>query len=94
MCVRSVEVITHDACEKEAIGIGKEKVVLSAFFDHPPHHPSAQRARRVAHEGGKVENLNDPVRVALAFGYAVYPGDGGDHDTLVESANNPRIRML
>jgi GAF domain-containing protein len=42
----------------------------------------------------KNENLNTPVRIALAFGYAVYPGDGADPDTLLASASTPRIHLL
>ena len=42
----------------------------------------------------KEEALNEPVRVALAFGYAVYPGDGADRDALLARAKDARIRMV
>ena len=35
-----------------------------------------------------------PVRVALAFGYAIYPDEGGDRETLLEQARVARIRMV
>ena len=38
--------------------------------------------------------LNDPVRVALAFGYALYPDEGDDAETLLDRAREPRIRMV
>ena len=40
------------------------------------------------------ETLNEPLRVALAFGYAVYPRDGADAASLLEHASQVRIRML
>ena len=61
---------------------------------HSPDQRIAELARSVADQVGKIENLNEPMKVALAFGYAVYPGDGSDHDALISSANNLRIRML
>lgn len=51
-------------------------------------------ARAVADEVSKDESLNDPVRVALAFGYAVFPSEGEDADALAERAREPRIRMV
>ena len=51
-------------------------------------------ARAVADAVSKEEALNEPVRVALAFGYAVYPGDGADRDALLTRAKDPRIRMV
>jgi len=51
-------------------------------------------ARAVADEISHEDSLNDPVRVALAFGYAVHPGDGADSDTLLVRATAPRIRMV
>jgi GAF domain-containing protein len=51
-------------------------------------------ARAVADEISREDSLNDPVRVALAFGYAVHPGDGADCDTLLVRATAPRIRMV
>jgi diguanylate cyclase (GGDEF)-like protein len=51
-------------------------------------------ARAVADEISKEETLNDPLRVALAFGYAVYPSDGTGRDALLAQAAEPRIRMV
>jgi hypothetical protein len=34
------------------------------------------------------------VRLALAFGYAVYPDDGADRRSLLATAWQARIRML
>lgn len=57
-----------------------------------------QRIAELANSVGdlvcKNENLNTPVRIALAFGYAVYPGDGADPDTLLATAGAPRIHMV
>jgi GAF domain-containing protein len=51
-------------------------------------------ARAVADEISSEESLNEPVRVSLAFGYAIHPIDGGDRDTLLSTAAEPRIRMV
>ena len=51
-------------------------------------------ARAVADAISKDEPLNDPVRVALSFGYAVHPADGADREALRSRANEPRIRMV
>jgi len=51
-------------------------------------------ARAVADAVSKDEALNDPVRIALAFGYAVHPTDGSDRETLLARARDPRIRMV
>ncbi len=51
-------------------------------------------ARAVADELSKDEALNEPVRVGLAFGYAVHPVDGRDRDALLRIASEPRIRMV
>ncbi len=51
-------------------------------------------ARAVADEVAKNDSLNDPVRVALAFGYAVFPSEGEDSDSLMTRARGPRIRMV
>ncbi len=51
-------------------------------------------ARRVAEVVARDAALNEPVRIALAFGYAVYPRDGADAASLLEHASQVRIRML
>ncbi len=51
-------------------------------------------ARAVADEISKDDRLNDPVRVALAFGYALHPDEAGDRPGLLGRAAHARIRML
>jgi GAF domain-containing protein len=51
-------------------------------------------ARAVADEIAKDDRLNHPVRVALAFGYAVHPAEGDGRESLLKSAAEPRIRMV
>jgi diguanylate cyclase (GGDEF)-like protein len=51
-------------------------------------------ARSVADAISKDEPLNDPVRVALSFGYAVHPMDGADRESLRRRAGEARIRMV
>jgi len=51
-------------------------------------------ARAVADTVSKHEPLNQPVRVGLAFGYGVHPGDGDAREALLAHARVPRIRMV
>ncbi len=51
-------------------------------------------AREVADEVSKDEAINEPCRVALAFGYAVHPEEGRNRETLLERAREPRIRTV
>ena len=51
-------------------------------------------ARAVADDISQDSNLNDPIRVALAFGYALYPAEGSDRQALLTRAKMPRIRMV
>ena len=51
-------------------------------------------ARSVADAISKDEELNQPVRVGLAFGYGVHPADGDDREALLVHARSPRIRMV
>jgi GGDEF domain-containing protein len=51
-------------------------------------------ARAVADDIAKDDRLNRPVRVALAFGYAVHPVEGDGRESLLKSAVEPRIRMV
>jgi GAF domain-containing protein len=51
-------------------------------------------ARAVADDISKDDSLNDTIRVALGFGYAVFPSEGADCDSLLECAKTPRIRMV
>ncbi len=51
-------------------------------------------ARAVADEIAKDDRLNHPVRVTLAFGYAIHPAEGDGREALLRSAAAPRIRMV
>ncbi len=51
-------------------------------------------AREVADDVSKDESINEPCRVALAFGYAVHPEEGRNRETLLERAREPRIRTV
>jgi diguanylate cyclase (GGDEF)-like protein len=51
-------------------------------------------ARAVADDVSKDDVLNDPIRIALGFGYALYPTEGGDRVELLAQAKAPRIRMV
>jgi diguanylate cyclase (GGDEF)-like protein len=51
-------------------------------------------ARAVADHIAKDDPLNDPLRVELGFGYAVYPEDGRDRESLLQHARTIRIQML
>ncbi|MFP8879587.1 MAG: GAF domain-containing protein [Myxococcota bacterium] len=51
-------------------------------------------ARAIADDLSGNAALNAGVRIALGFGYAVYPGDGADREALLEKAREPRIRMV
>ncbi|MCH8889506.1 MAG: GAF domain-containing protein [Myxococcales bacterium] len=63
-----------------------------------PGHSAGERvhalARAVADEVSKDDALNDPIRVALGFGYALYPTDGTERQALLTRARMPRIRMV
>jgi GAF domain-containing protein len=65
----------------------------------PEPEPSAEEqvsrlARAVADDVAKDDALNDPVRIALGFGYALYPDDGSSRETLLTRASQLRIRTL
>ncbi len=51
-------------------------------------------ARGVAEHVARDDELNLPVRVALAFGYALHPEEGRDRETLLARAREARIRMV
>ena len=71
-----------------------EFVVLLPDPGPTPDERVTALARQVADDVSKDDRLNDPVRVALAFGYALHPGDGSDRNALLERARTPRIRMV
>jgi diguanylate cyclase (GGDEF)-like protein len=51
-------------------------------------------ARGVAEHVARDDRLNQPVRVALAFGYAIYPDEARERDALLARAREARIRMV
>jgi GAF domain-containing protein len=70
---------------------------LAALLPEPGFSPGERvsaLARSVADDISNDDALNDPVRVALAFGHAIYPEEGADGEALLERAREPRIRML
>ena len=71
-----------------------EFAVLMPEPGRSPGERVFELARAVADAVSKNEELNQPVRVGLAFGYGVYPVDGADRDSLLAHAREPRIRMV
>ncbi|HVH07769.1 MAG TPA: GAF domain-containing protein [Myxococcota bacterium] len=59
-----------------------------------PDERIASLARAVADDVAKDDRLNTPVRVALAFGYAVHPADGATRKELEARSRVARIRMV
>jgi diguanylate cyclase (GGDEF)-like protein len=59
-----------------------------------PDERIASLARAVADDVAKDDRLNTPVRVALAFGYAVHPAEGATRKELEARARVARIRMV
>ena len=51
-------------------------------------------ARSVADDVSKQDDLNEPVRVVLTFGYAAHPDEGATREALLQRAREPRIRMV
>jgi diguanylate cyclase (GGDEF)-like protein len=51
-------------------------------------------ARGVAEHVARADELNEPVRIALAFGYALHPEEGRERDALLARARELRIRMV
>lgn len=75
--------------------IGEEE--FAVLLPEPGAAPServTELARAVADDVSKDEELNDPVRVTLAFGYATFPSDGTEKDALLERARIARIHMF
>lgn len=71
-----------------------EFAVLMPEPGRTPGERVFELARSVADAISKDESLNQPVRVGLAFGYGVYPGDGAERESLIAHARTPRIRMI
>jgi GAF domain-containing protein len=71
-----------------------EYTVLMPDPGDEPGEAVAALARAVAEQVAADDALNEPERIALAFGYAVHPADGADRDALLAAAGEPRIRTL
>lgn len=71
-----------------------EFVVLMPEPGRTPGERVFELARAVADVVSKDENLNQPVRIGLAFGYGVHPADGDEREALLAHARDPRIRMV
>jgi GGDEF domain-containing protein len=70
---------------------------FTALLPDPGRNPDervAAAARAVAEDVAKDDPANDPVRLALGFGFAVYPGDGRTRDEVLARAAVPRIRTV
>jgi GAF domain-containing protein len=59
-----------------------------------PEEHIAALARAIADDVAKNDRLNDPVRIALTFGYAVHPAEGRTRPELEARARVARIRMV
>jgi len=71
-----------------------ELTALMPELGPEPGERIAELARAVAEEVAADDALNEPARVALAFGHATYPSEGGDREALLAAAATPRIRMM
>lgn len=71
-----------------------EYAVLMPDPGATPGEAVSALARAVAEDVSADDALNEPERIALAFGYAVHPADGADRDALLAAAGAPRIRTL
>ncbi len=77
-----------------ARGVDAEFLVLLPDPGARPEERVAALARQVAEDVAKDDALAQPVRPALAFGYATYPSEGADRAALVNRSKTPRIRMV
>jgi len=59
-----------------------------------PEQRLSSLARTVTHEIAKHEELNEPIPLRLAFGYALHPRDGRNRKILLDRAAIPRIRVV
>jgi GAF domain-containing protein len=71
-----------------------EFLVLLPEPGFDPEDRVAALARVVADEIAKDDRVNQPLRLALAFGYAVHPADGTTREELEARARIARIRMV
>jgi GAF domain-containing protein len=96
LVLRIVEALRRNAREFDVIarlGTGEFAVLLPEPGSAPGERV-ATLARAVAEEVSKDEALNQPTRVALAFGYASAPADGSDRNALLQHARVARIHMV
>jgi GAF domain-containing protein len=94
--LRTAEVLRAHLRDFDVLGRLEENA-FAALLPEPgpiPEERITALARAVADEIAKDERLNQPVRVALAFGYAVHPTEGDGRESLLKSAAAPRIRMV
>jgi GAF domain-containing protein len=74
-----------------------ENAEFALLIPDPGHDP-AQRvldlARAVSEDVTRDERVNTPLRIALAFGYAIHGKDGHDAMSLLARARDPRIHMV
>lgn len=93
---RVVEALRTHARDFDVVGrcADDEFAVLLPEPGQDPAQRIVELARAVAEDVTKDERLNTPVRVALAFGYAIHPADGADAEALLARAKEPRIHMV
>jgi GAF domain-containing protein len=94
--LRTAEVLRAHLRDFDVLG-RLEESAFAALLPEPgpiPEDRITELARTVADEISKDDRLNQPVRIALAFGYAVHPSDGDSRESLLTNAAAPRIRMV
>ncbi len=93
---RAVEALRNHLRDFDVIGrTGKGEFTI---LMPDPGYSAGERvyalARAVADDISKDNTLNDPIRIALSFGYALYPTEGTAREDLLTRAGTPRIRMV
>ncbi len=94
--LRTAEALRANLRDFDVLGRLSESE-FAALLPEPGPEPEERitaLARGVAEEIAKDDHLNQPGRVALAFGYAVHPVEGDGREALLKSAAAPRIRMV
>ena len=93
---RTAEALRENLRDFDVLGRSGEGefIVLLPDPGFSPGEKVFALARSVADDVSKDDALNEPVRVALAFGYALFPAEGSDREALLERARQPRIRMV
>jgi len=93
---RTAEALRANLRNFDVVGRTQEREFTILLPD--PGYAAGERvyalARAVADDVSKDDALNDPTRIALGFGYALYPTEGTERDALLEQARAPRIRMV